>query len=207
MTQYGFSASQARTVSMTSLIVYNEIDAISRAIIAAALNDTLQVTIDNGTLMTESTPSIEVIGSVVNPVVGGTGEALTINGSGVTLNPNEDVDQIIASINDRNIGGLVASKGSSSNVVLTYEPLMSEWSLVIGADSGNATVGFTDGTFTPATNPTSMDYYNVWANQVDNRQLSLHMTQVINHFQGLGYNILQKTNIVTGNTFQWEVYW
>lgn len=206
MTQHGISASQARTVSTTDLIVYNEIDAISREIVAQALLGELQATISDGTLMTESTPTITVTGTVANPAVGGVGESLTLAGEAITLDANEDVDQIIASINDAEVAGLVASKNATQNVVLTYEPPMAQWILDIAADSGNATVGFTTGTATPPA-PASRDYYDVWTNLTDDRKLSLHMTQVINYFQGLGYNIVQKLNVTTGNTFQWEVYW
>lgn len=207
MTQHGLSASQARTVSTTDLIVYNEIDAISREIVAQALLGNLQATISDGTLMTESTPEIVVTGTVSDPAVGGVGEALTIAGQSITLDANEDVDQIIASINDVGIEGLVASKNATSNIVLTYQPSQASWTFVIGADSGNATIGITDGTADPAADPASRDYYDVWTNLEDDRKLSLHMTQVINYFQGLGYNIVQKLNVATGNTFQWEVYW
>jgi hypothetical protein len=113
MTQHGLSASQARTVSTTDLIVYNEIDAINREIIAQALLGELQATVSSDTTMTNSTPS----------------------------------------------------------------------------------------------NDTSLAYHSVWTNLTDNRKLSLQMTQVANYFQGLGYSILQKQNVATGNTFQWEVYW
>ena len=113
MTQHGLSASQARTVSITDLIVYNEIDAINREIIAQALLGNLQATIGDDTTMTNSTPSDD----------------------------------------------------------------------------------------------TSLAYYSVWTNVTDNRKLRMQMTQVINYFQGLGYSILQKENVSTGNTIQWEVYW
>lgn len=205
--QHGLSASQARIASTTDLIVYNEIDAISREVIAQALLGNLQATINNGTLMTESTPVITVTGTASNPTVGGVGEALTLAGQTVTLEANEDVDQIVASINDTAIPGLAATKNATSNVVLEYTPPMGTWALVVGADSGNTTLGLTEGTKIPLSDPSSRDYYDVWTNLTDNRKLSLHMTQVINYFQHLGYNIIQKENTTTGNTFMWEVYW
>jgi len=206
MTQHGLSASQARTVSTTDLIVYNEIDAISREIVAQALLGNLQATISDGTLMTESTPTITVEGTVSNPTVGVLDEGLILAGETITLPADSDVDQIIARINDAAVAGLTAAKGATQNVVLTYEPPMAQWLLVIGDTPGNATVGFTTGTETPDA-PSSRDYYDVWTNLTDDRKLSLHMTQVTNYFQGLGYNIVQKLNVTTGNTFQWEVYW
>lgn len=200
------SAAQARTVSTGDLIVYNEIDYISRQIYAAALNGDLQTTIDDGTTMTDSTPTITVTGTVSNPVVGAAPESLTINGEGISLPADDDVDQIVAAINDAAIAGLTASKNEDSQIVLTYEPTQTNWALAIDGDSANPTVGFTTGSYA-ATPPASVDYYNVWSNLETDRKLSYHMTQVINHFQNLGFSILQKKNTETSNTFKWEVYW
>jgi hypothetical protein len=206
MTQHGLTASQARTVSTSDLVVYNEIDAINREIVAQALAGNLEATVDDGTTMTESTPTLTVTGTVSDPIVGGLGEALTIAGESVTLIANSDVDQIVAAINDAAIAGLTATKNATQNVVLTYEPPMATWSLQIDADSGNATLGFTAGTVN-APVPDSRDYYDVWSNLTDDRKLSLNMTKVINYFQDQGYNIVQKLNTETGSTFKWEVYW
>ena len=200
------TATQARTVSTTDLVIYNEIDTIYRAIMAASLNGDLTCTVDDGSTMTESTPTITVIGTVANPTVGVTGEALTIAGGSVSLEANDDVDQIVAAINDAAITGLTASKNSESKVVLSYEPQMSGWNLLIGADSGNATIGLTTGTVA-ATNPLSVDYYAMWSGTLESRKYSYEYAQVINHFQNLGYNIVAKKNTVTENTIKWEVYW
>lgn len=208
MTQHGLSASQARTVSTTDLIVYNEIDAISREIVAQALLGNLQATINDGTSMTESTPTITVKSS-------GAGDFTPDNtavfaGETVTFGPNDGdgvgLDQAVADINKANITGLTAST-DGVEITLSYEPSQGSWTFVLTEGTGAlAELGFTAGTETPA-DPASRDYYDVWTNLTDDRKLSLHMTQVTNYFQGLGYNIVQKLNVTTGNTFIWEVYW
>lgn len=203
---HDLTATQARTVSTTDLVIYNEIDTITRAIYAAGLAGDLSTSVNDGTTMTESTPTITVTGTVADPVVGGAGEALTLAGGTVSLPANSDVDQIVAAINDEAITGLTASKNASSQVVLTYEPPMATWSLVISGDSGNTTIGITTGTV-PATDPESVTYYNVWIGQTEDRKKSYEFAQVINHFQGLGYNIVAKQNTTTTNTFYWEIYW
>lgn len=203
---YELTSTQARAVSTTDLVIYNEVDTIARQIMEAALAGDLNTTVDDGTTMTESTPTVTVTGTVVNPVVGGVNEVLTLATETVTLLANADVDQIVAAINDAAIAGLTATKNSSGQVVLAYDPPMSNWSLTIDAASGNATVGFTASTYA-ATTPTSVDYYGVWNGTVVDRKKSYAYGQVINHFQGLGYSIIAKQNTVTANTILWEIYW
>lgn len=200
------SATQARTVSTTDLVIYNEIDSIYRGVMAAALAGNLEVSVSDGTVMTESTPTITVVGTELDPTVGGAGESLTINDVSITLPATSDVDQIVAAINDAAVAGLTASKNSTQQVVLTYEPAPATWSLNIGADSGNATVGFTAGVVSADT-PDSVEYYNVWTGTTDDRKKSYEFAQVVNHFQNLGYSIVAKKNTTTGNTFYWEIYW
>jgi hypothetical protein len=90
--------------------------------------------------------------------------------------------------------------------VLSYEPPSSTWSLLIGAGSGNTTIGLTEATVT-ATTPLSVTYYAMWSGTTENRKYSYEYAQVINHFQNLGYNIVAKKNTVTANTIKWELYW
>lgn len=203
---YDLTSTQARTVSTTDMVIYNEVDTINRAIIAASLAGNLSTQVNDGTTMTESTPTITVVGTEVDPVVGVAAESLTLAGVAVTLEADDDVDQIVAAINDASIAGLTASKNASLQVVLTYEPPQGTWSFVIGVDSGNATVGFTAGTIT-ATNPESTAYYALWTGIGEDRKKSYEFAQVVNHFQNLGYNILAKKNTTTGNTLLWEIYW
>jgi hypothetical protein len=100
------TASQARTISTTDQVIYNEVDTITRAILVASLAGGLSTTVDSGTTITDS-----------------------------------------------------------------------------------------------------VDYYNVWSNQADDRKKSYEYGQVIAHFQRLGYNIVAKKNTVTENTLKWELYW
>jgi hypothetical protein len=199
------SAQQARNVSNTDMVIYNEVDAISRAIYAAAIAGNLDATVNDGTTMTESTPTITVTGTVSNPAVHGGSESLTLAGESVTLPHNGDVDQIIAAINDANITGLVATKNSNTQIVLTYQPPQTAWTFTIGTDTGNATCGFT-ADIIAATDPDSVVYYNVWSGTAEDRKKSYEYSQVISYFQDLGYNILAKKNTITENTFYWEIY-
>jgi hypothetical protein len=100
------SATQARIISTTDLVIYNEIDTITRAVMAAALTGELTVTVSTGTTITDST-----------------------------------------------------------------------------------------------------DYFNVWSSIEDDRKKSYEFSQVVSHFQRLGYNIVAKKNAVTTNTIKWELYW
>lgn len=201
------TATQARTVSTTDLVIYNEIDTIQREIMEQALLGNLTATVENGTTMTESTPVVTVTGTEANPTVGVTGESLTIAATTITLAAESDIDQIIAAINEQGPAGLVASKNASDQIVLTYETPQANWGLIISADSGNPTIGLTDGTYA-APAPESVEYYQVWAGISEDRKKSYELSQVVNHFQNLGYSILAKKNTDSDTeVIKWEIYW
>ncbi len=205
------SATQARTLAYSDLVVHNEVDTITRQVITDAGNGLTQSTINDGTTMTESTPTITVTGSVANPTftaadqVQLAGQAIAL---GVDAGAGTGLDQAIADINNAAITGLTASKNDADQLVLTYIPPQSAWTLEIGAGTGtaNADLGLTAGTVT-ATTPDSVSYYSAWTGEIDDRATTTKMSQVINHFQDLGYNILRKKNTTTNNTFYWELYW
>ena len=208
---HSLTSVQARTVAYTDLIVHNEIDYIERQIIAAGLLGELETTITDGTTMTESTPTITLTGtSVGGGAVFTPGNTIVIAGTTVTFSSGAgagtNVYQAVADINAAAIAGLTASTDGDI-VTLTYEPSQSTWSLVI-ADGTEllASLGLTAGTYT-ATTPDSVGYYNAWTGDIDDRKLAHQMSQVINHFQGEGFSIIQKKNTTTGNTFYWGVYW
>jgi hypothetical protein len=203
---YELTSTQARVVSTTDLVIYNEVDTISRAIMASALAGNLNTTVDDGTTITQSTPTITVTGTEINPVVGGVNESLTLAGETVILLANADIDQIVAAINDAAITGLTATKNATGQVVIAYDPPQANWVLVIGADSGNATVGFTASNVAALT-PDSVDYHSVWIGTTVDRKKSYVYSQVVAHFLGLGYSIIAKQNTVTANTILWEIYW
>lgn len=205
---HDLTATQARTVSTTDLVIYDEIDVINRAIMADALAGNLNTTVDDGTTMTESTPTITVVSSglgVFTP-----NATLTIAGTSVTLGDGgtdgTGIEQATADINNAAIVGLTATE-DGTEITLSYEPPMAAWTLTLAEGSGGlAELGFTAGT-TSATTPESINYWNVWGGTLTDRKQSYELAQVINHFQGFGYSITAKTNTVTTNTLLWEVYW
>lgn len=205
---YELSATQARTVTTTDMVIYNEIDTLSRAIIAAALDGNLQVTVDDGTTMTESTPTIVITGTESDPVTasGETDEELILNGTTITFPYQSNINSIVGLINDAAIVGLVASKNADNQLVLTFQCPQNDWTFTIGDTTANNTVGITAG-IVAATTPGSVAYYNMWAGIQDDRKKAYEFAQVVNHFQNLGYNILAKKNTVTENTLLWEIYW
>jgi len=204
---YELTGPEARQLSTSDLVIYNEIDAIQRKIMEQALLGNLTATVDNGTTMTESTPVITITGTEANPTVGVTGESLTIAATTISLPANSDLNQIIGIINDDGPAGLVASKNASNQLVLTYETPQNGWNLIVSADSANATVGITAQTY-DATNPESVEYYQVWLGVNEDRKKSYELSQVVNHFQGLGYSILAKKNTDSDTSvIKWEIYW
>ena len=208
MTHY-LTSIQARSLSVSNLIIYNEIDRITRAIYTASLAGNLSAVVDDGTIMTDSTPTITVTSSGAGAFT--PGATATFAGTTVTFGGGSTdgtgIDQAVADINAANIVGLSAAV-SGSEIVLTFNPLQTAWSLALGAGSGAlAELGFTAGTVS-ASDPESVNYHAVWSGATPDRKKSYEFGQVINHFLDLGYNIMLKKNINTAKPlFKWEIYW
>lgn len=206
---HSLSATQARTTSTSDLVIYNEIDTITRAIYAASIAGDLTCTVNDGTTMTNSTPTITVTSSGAGTFTAT--QTIIIAGITITLgdggSDGTGIEQAIADINNAAVSGLVASQ-SGSEIVLTYNPPMATWSLTLAEGNGTALadLGFTAGT-TSASAPGSTVYYSVWTGVTEDRKKAYEFAQVVNHFQDLGYNIVAKQNTTTTNTFYWEVYW
>ena len=206
---YYINSTQARSTARNDLTIFDEVNYLMARVITVSQAGGYNVTIEDGTLMTESTPDVVVIGTNANPVIAGTptvilgGTTITLGTTGLSLNA------VIADINDAAITGLVASKDTSDKLVLTYTaPAATTWSFTIGAGTANTFLGLdaAAGT-TTATDPSSVTYNNVHTGAVTDRKSDDEMTQVRLYFTNLGYNIQQQTNTVTGKTFKWIIYW
>lgn len=204
---FQLNKTQARSHARSQLNIFDEVNTVMRKVIVASDAGDYSVTVDDGTTMTESTPSSAVTGTIANPTITGTptliiaGVTITLGTSGTNLNA------IIADINDTGVVGLVASKDAGNNLVLTYtHPQQASWSLVIGAGTANASLGLSASTITP-TAPASVNYHSVHTGGVTDRKSDDEMTQVRLYFTNLGYNIQQQTNTATGKTFKWVIYW
>ena len=125
-----------------------------------------------------------------------------LGGTGTNLN------SIIADINDyQGLSGLVASKNASNNLVLTFTcGQTTTWTFEVGAGTGtaNADLGLTAATNT-ATNPSSVDYFNCWEGNVQSREKTDQMNQVILYFQNLGYTIQRIKNTNTNKNLKWVI--
>lgn len=202
----GLNAAQARANSSQDMIVYKEVSAIMEAIITASDAGTFETHVDNGTNMTESTPSTLKIATVNNPVVT-VGNTLIINGSTVALGiSGTNLNSVISDINDAAVPGVTASK-DGGYLVLQIESMQGlTWEYNIGNGTANAELGLSDGNYM-ISNPTSVDYFQVWQGTSTNRSLQNQTNQVIKHFVNLGFKIEQVTNTHTNRTFKWHIYW
>ena len=204
MTVY-LNSTEARIHGRNNLTIFDEVHAIMRQIIVASDGGAYELTVDD-TTMTKATPASQVTGTVSNPTIT-PGDTLIIAGATITLGTSgNNLNAIIADINDAGVTGLVASKDASNNLVLTYTHTASNWSVSVGSGTANTALGLTPTTLSP-TNPVSVDYYNVWTGGVTNRKYDDEMTQVIRYFKNLGYNIVQQKNTLTNSTFKWVIYW
>jgi hypothetical protein len=202
----GLNAAQARANSQQDMIIFNEATSIMEAIIAASATGEYETTVNDGTVMTESTPAVTITGTVQNPTVT-PGATVIINGSSVTLGASgTTLNAVIADINDAAIPGVVASKLNSYLVLTVTLPASTTWQYTVGAGNANAELGLTAGTYT-ASNPDSVGYFDAWQGTSTDRPAVNQMDTIIKHFRNLGYKIERLSNTVTGKTFSWYVYW
>ena len=203
---YFINKNTARVIARQELTIFREIISLMEQVIVDSGNGLYETTVSDGTEMTQSTPTITVVGSEANPTITGT-PTLIVAGSTITLGTTgTNLNSVIADINDAAISGLVASKNSSNNLVLTYQaPAASTWSISIGAGTANADLGFTDNSIITADDPDSVDYYNAWKGVVADHAKQDQMNQVIEHFESLGYYIERRTNTATAKTFKWVI--
>ena len=202
----GLNAAQARANSSQDMIVYKEVSAIMEAVITASDSGNFETQVNDGTTMTESTPSTLKIATVNNPVIT-VGNTLIINGSTITLGATgTNLNSIIADINDAAVPGVVASK-DGGYLVLEIESMQGlTWEYSIGNGTANTELGLTAGNYM-ISNPASVDYFQVWQGTETNRSLQNQTNQVIKHFVNLGFKIEQVTNTYTNKTFKWHIYW
>lgn len=202
----GVNASQARSKSQQDMTIFEETNAIMHEIISRSQEGHYDAVIDTGTIMTDSNPVSTLIGQQQNPVVS-IGSTIIINESAVTLGTSgTNLNAIIADINDAQIPGVVASKTNGYLVLtITHVPAVT-WQYEIGQGTANLALGIYAGIYT-ATNPKSVEYFNVWQGLVTDRAITQQMNLVIKHFQNLGFKIDRSTNLATGHTLQWNVYW
>tara|TARA_B100000035_G_C20815691_1_gene471961 strand:+ start:72 stop:692 length:621 start_codon:yes stop_codon:yes gene_type:complete len=202
---YTINKTTARAIARADLTIFNETQALMKQVITDAGNGLYQTTVDDGTTMTESTPEIVVTASTANPTITATdtvilaGQTVVLGTTGTSLNA------VISDINDANIPGLIASKNAGNNLVLTYTaPAATAWQFIIGAGTANADLGLATATQT-ASNPASVDYFNCWQGNVQSREKSDQMNQVILYFENLGYSIQRLKNTTTNKTIKWEI--
>lgn len=200
---YSFNSKQALTVARNDLVIFREINTIMEQVISDASNGLYETTISDGTTMTESTPDIVVTGTVSSPTITA-GQTIILNGTTLALGTTgTSLKAIIADINGY-FPGVVASANAANRLVLTKTTTAGAWTFTVGAGTANTALGLTATTHT-ATNPDSVSYFNVWNGSTTDRSKTDQMSQVIAHFESLGYSIEQRTNASTTNTFKWVI--
>ena len=202
----GLNASQARANSNQDLTIFNETQAIMKAIIADSVTGLYETTVSDGTAMTESTPDVVVSGTVTTPVIVNA-TTLIIEGVTITLGTTgTSLNAVIADINDAAIPNVLAYKELDQLRLRITTSGTNSYQYVIGAGTANSSLGLTAGTST-ATLPSSVSSFNTWQGTETNRAKYSDMESVIKHFSNLGYKAERTTNTVTSNTFSWYIYW
>ena len=201
----GLNAAQARAKSSQDMVVFDECTAIMKSIITTSASGVYETYVDDGTTMTESTPSTLKIGTVNSPVIN-VGDTLIINSTTITLGTTgTNLNSIIADINDAALTGVTASKDAGYLVLNIVLDASTTWSYEIGSGTANAALGFSDGIYVPPT-PASTTYFTSWQGSISDRALDNQMNAVIKYFGNLGYKVNRLTNSATGKTFRWHIY-
>ena len=118
----GLNAAQARAKASQDMIVFNETQEIMKAIISESALGNFEAYVDDATTMTEATPSVQKIGTALNPTIT-VGDTLIFDNNTITLGTTgTSLNAIVADINDAGIAGLVASKDSNYLVLTISEP-------------------------------------------------------------------------------------
>jgi hypothetical protein len=203
----GLNASQARSKSREDITIYNEVSTIMLAVITASAAGEFVAYVDDGTTMTESSPTEVVTGTVANPTIN-VSDSIILGTTTIVLGTTgTSLNAIIADINDAGVTGVVASKNATNNLVLTFTGQPSAvWTYEIGAGTANTALGLTTGVAN-ITTPSSVNYFQTWQGTRTNRGESQQMDQVIAHFQNMGFKIERTTNTTSQNTYQWNLYW
>jgi hypothetical protein len=203
---YYINRASARAKARQDLTIFREINYIMEQILTDANNGKYQTVVDDGTAMTESTPDVTVTGTVANPTITGT-PTIVLNGTTITLGTTgTNLNSIIADINDAGLTGIVASKSTTDNLVITYTTLQStSWDLNIGTGTADAALGLTSASVATAVNPDSVSFYTVWDGSTSDRAKTDQMQQVVKYFENLGYSVDQQVNANTNKTFKWVI--
>lgn len=199
------SAADAKLQGQGNLVILKEVRAIEEAVLTAINNSLLSATVSDGTVMTMSTPSIDVTGTLNGPALT-IGDTFSINETTVTLS-GTNINSVVDDINTLAITGITASKTAVAGA-LKITSDNTNFSLIIAAGTGTVLADL--GIVASTTNATavSKDYYTVWKNTSINTTYVQQMAEVITHFTNLGYTILRQSNAVTSNaTFKWSVTW
>jgi hypothetical protein len=203
----GLNAAQARAKSSQDMIIFEECNTIMKQVITASATGNFDILVSDLTTMTTSTPSVQKIGTINNPVVNNL-DTLIINGQSVTLGVVANtLDGIIADINNANLPGIVATKDNNFLVLNIDVHANSVWSYEIGAGTANASLGFIQGVYSIPADPESVQYFQSWQGALQDRAKIQQMNSVIQYFQNLGYKIERIANSTTGQTFKWHIYW
>lgn len=80
-----------------------------------------------------------------------------------------------------------------------------ETAILTAVGQGQLTVAVTASIMTSG--PNAQVYWNVWQGNTEDRAKQDQIDQVIKYFEDLDYNIEQRTNGQTGNTFGWYLAW
>jgi hypothetical protein len=185
------------SMGISDLTTFNEVTAISLAVLNAASNNLYQTTVAGNTTMTNT---------VVNPFL-----VLNANLTANTLTVNNNGYSTGDSIQFTTTSSLPAPLGAG---VMYFVIVVNANSFKIATTQSNAYagIGITLTTLGIGINQVQKYaaanlYFQTWMGLITNLTYQNQMSMVSGYFSNLGYNITQSTNPATNSTFMWNIQW
>ena len=200
------SAADAKLQGQGNLVLIKEVRAIEEAILTAVDSSLMYATVADGTVMTMSTPIIEITGSLNNPTLTA-GDDFLINSSTVTLT-GTTLNSVVDDINTLAIAGITASKTAVTGALKITSDNNNFSLTVANGTTGTPLASFGISPSTTNSTSVSKDYYSVWQGTVTNTTYKRQMTEIVKNFTDLGYVITRQKNAETSNaTLKWYITW
>jgi hypothetical protein len=184
-------------MSNVDITTFNEVTAISLAVLGAANNNLYQTTVAGGTTMTNTTINPYLVfnanlitNSLTIPNHGySTGDSIQFTTTNQLPSPlSAGFMYFVIVVNANSIQVATTQSNAYANVAITL-----------------TTIGL--GVNQVQKYAAAQLYFQVWMGLITNLTYQNQINAVTGYFSGLGYIITQATNPATNTTFMWQLQW
>lgn len=197
------TAKTARINSANELAIYNEVDAISRAVLQASANNLYEASVNNSP-MTSPTRIVTITATETFPTIT-LPASIVINGTTVDLTTGASVFEVAYDISSTisNVSATVVG----GKLTLEYRGDSTNSTIEIVENATTIELGLPTGLFQTSNNSGYL-YAKSFEGTMSSRLHDEQMNSVIDFFKQLGYNISRQLNNNNNNdNFLWRIYW